>query len=123
MLSDDQRQAKRTEGEREFSDFSESDEEILNKEEDAQLTPRSGSLRRDPAEDGEASSSRPSSRRSRSAEAAKDSDVLEGISDEDLELSEEDDAKKSKAKFADALGVGFAFFLHANLELRWRHFT
>ena len=128
-----------------YSDFGESDDELLSKEmppveeEDINNAVEEGEdvggeeeeEMEDKKEEGEAVS-RSSSRRSNREEGTlehrqkPDNDLLEGISDEDLAVSdEEEDAKKTKAKMADALGVSFFAkfkrnFLVTQLQVDWR---
>lgn len=127
-----------------FSDFGESDDELLSKEvalpenddnekeegEAVEEELEEGEERKeegeaeddDEEEEGEANSSRSSSRSNNdNMERKRKSDgLLEGISDEDLEaISEEDEekeAKSTKAKMADALGVDWSQMLAVNNE-------
>ena len=96
-----------------FSDFGGSDDEILIKESSSALLAEATDSSAAVPEDGEASNSRSSSRKSLIRDGGvddadkRDNDLLEGISDEDLDVSDDEDAKKTKAKLADALGVGY----------------
>lgn len=108
----------------EFSDFGDSDDEILNKEANCEVEAAGGEegevaeeeealaenlslkseqqpLHKEKEVDDERESAKSGS------SARKDSDLLEGISDEDLDISD-DDESRTKAKLVDALGVDWS---------------
>ncbi len=101
-----------------FSDIGDSDEEILNKENDQE---GENDVMEDKAEDGDKSVGEVVDEDEADADPeaqdlyhddsnAKESDLnLEGISDEDLDISDTDEeAKGKKTKLADALGVDWS---------------
>ena len=91
-------------GAEDFSDIGESDDEILTKD---NLPEEEEGL------DGETGET--SSRRSSGVKSKSENELLEGISDEDLEdMSADEEESKTKAKMADALGVGTDLFLYLN---------
>lgn len=91
-----------------LSDIGDSDDEILNKEVEGatagveeRLESEGGKESENVEEEGE--TSRTPSRKSTEEKA--DNDLLEGISDEDLDVSDDEEGKKTKNKMTDALGV------------------
>lgn len=97
-----------------ISDFGESDEDILNKDDTNFSDDEKTEGERDKDVPSRSSSRKSSHENAESEEvksAKKDSDLLEGISDEDLDVSDEEDAKLTKAKVADVLGVDWSQML------------
>lgn len=85
-----------------FSDIGESDEEILNQE------PSTATIEEDPKSEPEAAiqESKKDSEHESDQEMKENEDLLEGISEEELDVS--DDDKEDKVKVADALGVDWS---------------
>lgn len=93
----------------EFSDFGESDDEILNQEEAAKANVEeetSEKLDIEKESDCDDEAALEEIDHDDSDVKAKESDLLEGISEEELDIS--DDEKDDKVKVADALGVDWS---------------
>ena len=117
-----------------FSDFGESDDEILNKEAKPEEEEEEGEAKEEEEEenqataDGKEKAEEEGETQSRTREEndegikaivkrkQEDGNILEGISDEDLDLSEDDEAKTVKAKMVDAIDVDWSQLMRKPTE-------